>query len=235
MDACQLALSRIYGLRGVPCDEEVTTTAERRAVRRDKFKDGAAELKEDAETGSNWPAITSHHSTGGVWLSLPASRSRSGTCVLNRLKECNDGTTRSTVSGRIRQRRYLALFAVIVLMTSKPRLLNDNESLSKILKSSRPNEAMALGRKVRKFDEVSWKTNARRLVTEGSVAKFNQNTELKAFLVATDHAVLVEASPCDRIWGIGLKATDERTQHPIAREGQNLLGFALMDVRKSVR
>jgi len=121
------------------------------------------------------------------------------------------------------------------MMASKARLFKDDETLSKILKSSTPNEAKALGRKVRNFDEVLWKENARRLVTEGNVAKFGQNPELKAFLLSTGDAVLVEASPYDRIWGIGLKATDERAKHPATWQGQNLLGFALMDVREALQ
>lgn len=61
MDVGELALSWIY--RGVPCDEEVTTTPERRSLRRDKSKGGEAERKKGAETGFDWPAITSRYST----------------------------------------------------------------------------------------------------------------------------------------------------------------------------
>lgn len=121
------------------------------------------------------------------------------------------------------------------MMASKARLFKDDESLAQILRSSRPNEAKALGRKVRNFDEDSWKKNSRRLVTEGNVAKFSQNADLKTFLISTGDAVLVEASPYDRICGIGLKADDRRATHPATWQGQNLLGFALMDVRKALQ
>jgi ribA/ribD-fused uncharacterized protein len=87
----------------------------------------------------------------------------------------------------------------------------------------------------RNFDDEVWKQNARRLVTEGNVAKFSQNDDLGEFLLGTGAAVVVEASPYDRIWGIGLKASDERAKNPATWQGQNLLGFALMDVRDELR
>ena len=121
------------------------------------------------------------------------------------------------------------------MMASKARLFKDDEALARILETTDPKEAKKLGRKVRNFDEVLWKKEARRLVTEGNVAKFGQNAELKAFLIATGDSVLVEASPYDNVWGICLKEDDERAMHPRTWQGQNLLGFALMDVRAALR
>lgn len=72
-------------------------------------------------------------------------------------------------------------------------------------------------------------------VTEGNIAKFTQNEALKQFLLATGTKVLVEASPYDRIWGIGLLADDPKASHPSTWQGENLLGFALMDVRDAIR
>lgn len=117
------------------------------------------------------------------------------------------------------------------MMASKARLFADNESLNLILGTTDPSLAKAVGRKVKNFDDNIWKENCRRFVTEGNVAKFSQNASLKAFLLSTEDKVLVEASPYDRIWGIGVKATDPKALHPDTWEGQNLLGFALMDVR----
>ncbi len=121
------------------------------------------------------------------------------------------------------------------MMASKARLFKDDEILAQILESTDPKEAKALGRKVKNFDGVRWMNEARRFVTEGNVAKFGQNSDLKAFLLRTGDAVLVEASPNDSIWGIGLKADDKRAKHPSTWQGQNLLGFALMDVRESLK
>ena len=117
------------------------------------------------------------------------------------------------------------------MMASKARLFGDDESLAKILEAPDPKRAKALGRKVANFEEAVWKENARRLVTEGNIAKFSQNEGLKSFLLETGERVLVEASPYDRVWGIGLKASDKRAKDPANWEGENLLGFALMDVR----
>ena len=118
------------------------------------------------------------------------------------------------------------------MMVAKARLFNDDETLALILETSDPKTAKALGRKVKKFDDDVWNAKARQLVTEGNLAKFGQNEELRAFLLATGNLVLVEASPYDRIWGIGLKADDESAKNPANWQGQNLLGFALMDVRE---
>ena len=120
------------------------------------------------------------------------------------------------------------------MMAEKARLFGDAEVLAQILKTGDPREAKALGRKVSNFDESVWNENARRSVTEGNVAKFSQNDELRDFLLDTGDSVLVEASPYDRIWGIGLKSDDERASHPDTWQGQNLLGFALMDVREQL-
>jgi ribA/ribD-fused uncharacterized protein len=120
------------------------------------------------------------------------------------------------------------------MMASKARVFSDDESLESILKSPDPKTAKALGRGVKNFLGDVWDANCRRLVTEGNVAKFGQNANLRDFLLATGNKVLVEASPYDRIWGIGLPATDERAKHPETWEGQNLLGFALMDVRAAL-
>ena len=117
------------------------------------------------------------------------------------------------------------------MMASKARLFGDNETLAQILGSPDPKAAKALGRTVRNFEGGVWDAQARRLVAEGNLAKFGQNAELRTWLLATEEQVLVEASPFDRIWGIGLAATDPRAAHPETWDGQNLLGFALMDVR----
>jgi ribA/ribD-fused uncharacterized protein len=72
------------------------------------------------------------------------------------------------------------------------------------------------------------------LVTEGNIHKFSQNEELGLFLKSTGDAVLVEASPRDCIWGIGLGQDNPRALDPVTWRGQNLLGFALMDVREKI-
>ncbi len=121
------------------------------------------------------------------------------------------------------------------MMASKARLFGDEQILKEVLTASDPGAAKKLGRKVKGFDNLTWKKHARQIVTEGNVAKFSQNSELKDYLKSTGETVLVEASPYDRIWGIGLKADDERAKHPNTWHGQNLLGFALMDARTEIQ
>ena len=88
------------------------------------------------------------------------------------------------------------------MMAEKARLFDDKDSLRSILAVHDPKAAKALGRKVKNFDGAVWQANARRIVTEGNLAKFSQNEHLRTFLLGTDDMVLVEASPLDRIWGI---------------------------------
>jgi len=72
-------------------------------------------------------------------------------------------------------------------------------------------------------------------VVRGNIAKFGQNPALKTFLLNTGHRILVEASPTDRIWGIGWSENDPQTQNPEQWRGLNLLGFALMVARSQLR
>ncbi|SDW42628.1 hypothetical protein SAMN05421504_101547 [Amycolatopsis xylanica] len=105
----------------------------------------------------------------------------------------------------------------------------------KIRKASHPNEAKTLGRQITGFDEQAWTKHRHDIVVAGNLAKFGQNAELKTFLLNTGDRVLVEASPLDRIWGIGLAEDDERAADPNRWLGLNMLGFALMEVRERLR
>jgi len=121
------------------------------------------------------------------------------------------------------------------MMTGKARLFGDGDTAERILAAPNPGAAKALGRQVRGFDEPLWARRRFDLVVEGNMAKFGQHPDLLAFLLATGRRVLVEASPRDRIWGIGLAAEDERSTSPELWPGLNLLGFALMEARHRLR
>ncbi|MEU6414427.1 NADAR family protein [Microbispora sp. NPDC046933] len=120
------------------------------------------------------------------------------------------------------------------MMAHKAWLFGDAQAAERILAAGHPGEAKALGRAVRGFDEEVWDAHRFGIVVRGSVAKFGQNPELSRFLLATGDRVLVEASPNDRIWGIGLTADDERAASPSTWQGLNLLGFALMAARDAL-
>ena len=117
------------------------------------------------------------------------------------------------------------------MMAEKARLFEDKDKLEKILLSEHPHEAKKLGRQVRNFDAQVWNEYKYEFVKQGNYYKFSQNQDLKAYLLTTKNRVLVEASPRDRIWGIGMGKSNENAQNPNLWRGQNLLGFALMEVR----
>jgi ribA/ribD-fused uncharacterized protein len=117
------------------------------------------------------------------------------------------------------------------MMAEKARLFGDEDTRRAILAAVKPGAAKALGRTVRGFDESRWEQHRFEIVVAGSAAKFGQNAELASYLAETGDKVLVEASPVDHIWGIGLAADDPRAQQPREWQGLNLLGFALMRAR----
>ncbi len=117
------------------------------------------------------------------------------------------------------------------MMAEKARLFDDQPMLQEILQAATPAEAKALGRKVSSFDQDTWIEHRLDIVTRASIAKFDSTAELRAYLVGTGDRVLVEASPRDRIWGIGMGKNNEKASTPSAWRGRNLLGFALMQAR----
>ena len=117
------------------------------------------------------------------------------------------------------------------MMAEKARLFEDQEIYEKILKAKHPHEAKKLGRQVRNFNQQQWEAHRYQFVLQGNLYKFGQNDELKTYLLNTGNSIIVEASPVDRIWGIGLKGIDPRAQNMEKWTGLNLLGFALMEVR----
>ncbi|MGW5668866.1 NADAR family protein [Micromonospora sp. NPDC003776] len=121
------------------------------------------------------------------------------------------------------------------MMWHKAVLFGDAEVAAQVLTAAHPHRAKSLGRQVRGFDEATWAARRYDIVVAGSVAKFGQHEELKRFLLGTGDRVLVEASPLDRIWGIGLAADDPRAGDPERWRGHNLLGFALMEAREALR
>ncbi|MXM66999.1 DUF1768 domain-containing protein [Streptomyces sp. HUCO-GS316] len=121
------------------------------------------------------------------------------------------------------------------MMAAKARLFEDAEAERRVLAAEHPAEAKKAGRLVRGFDEAIWERERFGIVAEGNMRKFASDPALRAFLLGTGERVLVEASPVDRVWGIGLAADDERATDPERWRGPNLLGFALMEARARLR
>ncbi|MFI8826426.1 NADAR family protein [Streptomyces sp. NPDC053431] len=121
------------------------------------------------------------------------------------------------------------------MMAEKARLFGDAEAEAAALSARSPAAAKAAGRLVRGFDEGRWTERRYDVVVAGSVHKFASDDALRGYLLGTGSRVLVEASPVDRIWGIGLAADAPEARDPDRWRGLNLLGFALMEARKRLR
>jgi ribA/ribD-fused uncharacterized protein len=117
------------------------------------------------------------------------------------------------------------------MMWRKAMLFDDHATAEEILGVGHPRQAKELGRGVVGFDQCRWDAHRYEIVVAGGVAKFGQHPDLRRFLPATKDRVLVEASPLDCVWGIGLTADDPRAEDPARWRGLNLLGFALARAR----
>lgn len=121
------------------------------------------------------------------------------------------------------------------MMHGKATLFGDTDAAAKILASTDPGDVKAIGREVRGYDDGRWDAARFDVVVEGNVAKFSQHAALRAFLLETGDAVLVEAAPRDVVWGIGLGESNPQARSPKDWRGRNLLGFALMAARDAIR
>lgn len=117
------------------------------------------------------------------------------------------------------------------MMAEKAALFDDQEIRAQVLLAPTPNAAKALGRKVHGFNDQLWLHHRYDIVVRANQAKFSQNPELNEYLMRTGSRVIVEASPVDDIWGIGLAQDHTDVNDPNLWKGLNLLGFALMQVR----
>ncbi|CAM2158291.1 N-glycosidase YbiA (plasmid) [Pararobbsia alpina] len=117
------------------------------------------------------------------------------------------------------------------MMYSKAMLFHDLDTAAKILQFPSPASQKALGRAVRGFNDDVWVEKRESIVFVGCREKFAQHRDLKMILMGTAPTTIVEASPYDRLWGIGLNDRDPRLTDPTKWRGKNLLGVTLMRVR----
>jgi len=117
------------------------------------------------------------------------------------------------------------------MMAEKARLFGDVEMLAAIMQAKHPKEMKAFGRSVGNFDKNVWESRCYEIVKRGTIAKFSQNPQLWDYLKSTKNRILVEASPRDRIWGIGMGKSNPNAENPLQWRGRNLLGFALTEAR----
>ncbi len=121
------------------------------------------------------------------------------------------------------------------MMAEKARLFNNPMILKKIIECKSPAAAKKLGIQVEGFNQEIWESKRFEIVKKANYHKFLQNKSLATFLLKTNKRVLVEASPVDPIWGIGLAEDHDNASNPKKWRGLNLLGFALMEVRDELK
>jgi ribA/ribD-fused uncharacterized protein len=120
------------------------------------------------------------------------------------------------------------------MMAEKARLFGDEEACRRIMAAPDPRDQKALGRKVRDFDRDRWSDVARDIVHRGNRAKFTTHRDLLAALFDTEGTTLVEASPFDTIWGIGLAADNPDALDRTKWRGTNWLGEILTRLRDTL-
>jgi ribA/ribD-fused uncharacterized protein len=121
------------------------------------------------------------------------------------------------------------------MMAQKALLFNDSTSYQKIMLSKVPKVHKALGRKVSNFNEEIWNNNSYSIVLRGNYYKYSQNDSLAKVLLNTRDKTIAEASPYDKIWGIGLACNDKNALDMNKWKGTNKLGKVLMNVRYLLR
>lgn len=117
------------------------------------------------------------------------------------------------------------------MMHSKALHFHDMDTARRVMATPHPKAQKELGRKVKGFRENSWAAVREDIVFLGTCAKYRQNPDLLKLLLATGNKTIVEASPYDTIWGIGLAEDDPRAKDPSKWRGQNLLGKVIMHAR----
>lgn len=120
------------------------------------------------------------------------------------------------------------------MMHQKALTFGDSVTAGKILATDNVGKIKALGRRVSNYDDMIWNGVRQIVVYNGLLEKFRQNDTMREMLLATGDALIAECAVLDKIWGIGLSMTDDHRHDPSFWKGQNLLGFALMCVRRTL-
>jgi ribA/ribD-fused uncharacterized protein len=121
------------------------------------------------------------------------------------------------------------------MMAKKALLFKDFDAHSEIMLEKQPALQKAIGKTVKGFDKVTWETYCRKYVYDANYAKFTQNPKMYDELMRSGTKEIVEASPEDKIWGIGLHSTNPLAWDKATWQGTNWLGEAIMQVRETLR
>ncbi len=120
------------------------------------------------------------------------------------------------------------------IMYSKAKLFSDDIIANQILQETSPSKMKALGRKVKNYNDKIWVQSREDITFNGLIHKYKQNPILKEQILNTNNKIIVEASPTDRIWGIGMGVSNPELENQ-NKWGQNILGKILMRVRKNIK
>lgn len=120
------------------------------------------------------------------------------------------------------------------MMAQKARIFGDDHALKLIMDTDSPQRQKAIGRRVKDYSDERWHPFARDVVRTASLHKF-KHPMFRWHLTQTGDAAIVEASPTDVVWGIGLAENDPLARRRSAWRGTNWLGQVLMEVRDLVR
>lgn len=121
------------------------------------------------------------------------------------------------------------------MMHCKAALFGDLAASERVLASPSPWSQKQIGRSIRGYDEAVWEDDRMPMMIEIVFQKAIQDDSTRAHLMATGTAVIVEASPHDPVWGIGLSENDPASLDPSLWKGRNLLGRAWMAAREHIR
>ena len=121
------------------------------------------------------------------------------------------------------------------MMWEKANMMKNSAFADKILSIKNPRKQKELGRAIPDFDAKKWDEIKFEIVVKGNILKFEQNPELKEILLSSENKILVEASPLDKVWGIGLHWEDDRVLDESKWQGENLLGEVIMEARKIIQ
>jgi hypothetical protein len=100
------------------------------------------------------------------------------------------------------------------MMAQKAIMFNDLDSFNKIMIATNPYDQKTIGRNVKNFNKVQWEERAKDIVIAGNLGKFGQNKELREQMLLTADKKFVEASPTDKIWGIGMGLSEIESLNP---------------------
>ena len=121
------------------------------------------------------------------------------------------------------------------IMYQKCVLFGDTASAKAVLATNDTEAQQTIGRHAKGYIGAVWAGRRQLVAVRGLLAKFSQNEDLKKKLLDTGEAWLVECAYSDTIWACGIRLNEDERFDVSKWRGQNILGFALMEVRSILR